>query len=80
MKIIQIIPAPTDMLAHFKNHDKDALRDKNGRAVAKHVPVCCLALVEYEEGECEVRPMIVTQYGLEFADDDIDSFLFMTQG
>ena len=78
-KIIQIIPAPDKMRAHFENTDPDALRDKNGNPVAMYAPVACLALVETENGDQEVKAMVTAhqQSNLVFVDEH-DEFLFLT--
>ena len=78
-KILQIIPAPEKMRAHFENHNPDALYDKSGTPVAAFAHVACFALVESPDGEQAVRALVTVhqQDNLEFA-ADIEGFLFLT--
>ncbi len=58
-RIIQIIPAPADMLLKYKEDDG---------SVSQYRPLC-LALVRHSEGADEVRIMVVDVCGMiDFAD------------
>lgn len=58
-RIIQIIPAPADMLLKYKEDDG---------SVSRYRPLC-IALVRYSEAADEVRIMAVGAYGMiDFAD------------
>ena len=60
--IIQIIPAPADMLLRYRDIDDNS-------EMERWRPLC-LALVQYEDGANEVRILDVEKYGvIEFADD-----------
>ena len=68
-KIIQIIPAPEKMAAHYDSGKKN----EDGITKATRIPIACLALVQCESGDTEVRPMIMTPDGYaEFATEDTD--------
>jgi len=49
-KIVQIIPAPSNMYALYEAKTIDQIKNK----------VVCLALIEYDDGEREVIPMDIT--------------------
>lgn len=55
-KIIQIIPAPEDFYAYFKNSDPQDDIEYG----PPHLRVVCLALVESSNGERSVKPMTAT--------------------
>lgn len=53
-KIVQIIPAISNMYALYKNQiDGDEMTEIKNKIV-------CLALIEYDDGEREVIPMDIT--------------------
>jgi len=64
-KIIQIIPAPSTMAAHYESvdHNGEKLRHEDGRLKSYRIPIACLALYEYDDGENEIRAMIMTSEG-----------------
>lgn len=61
-KILQIIPAPTNMYAMFEGDGK------TGSAY----PVACLALVQRSDGSRDVEPMIADGSCIEFAETSED--------
>lgn len=62
-RIIQIIPAPSDLLLRYKQDDGEMERWK---------PLC-IALVEYEDGGTEIKLVDVDMVGyIDFADDAND--------
>ena len=71
-RIIQIIPAPSDLEAIYLT----GLYDEQGHEHAYNEQVCALALVESADGYQEVRAMITVphQDGLVFA-SEAESFL-----
>lgn len=59
-KIIQIIPAPADMLLRYREDDGEKSRWR---------PLC-LALVEYEDGDTEIKLVDIDADGyIDFAED-----------
>ena len=52
-KILQIIPAPSGMTAEYRYVDEDGKRLDETYTL----PVCCLALIEYSNGEQDVMPV-----------------------
>ena len=79
-KIMQIIPAPRDVAAHFETDNVD----RQGRTVAARVPVACLALCECTDSTGtyqDVRAMVFVpqQDSLELA-GEVEGFLTITHG
>lgn len=75
-KILQIIPAQPQMIAHFV-YDGSPTNDQ-GQKIAKGIPVCCLALTEtsYKDGlKQEILPMIMNQDGYAEPAEDDDGFV-----
>lgn len=79
-KIIQIIPAPANMLAHYKatNAKPGEWRQVNGQPVAANMPIACLALIELASGDREVRAMTSCNEGYFELADEREDFLFVT--
>lgn len=58
-KIVQIIPAPADMLLRYREDDGE---------MSRYRPLC-LALVEYEDGGTEIKLMDIDSTGwIDYAD------------
>ena len=78
MKIIQIMPAPSGMSVQYSEHDAHSARVRLGNNVYARYPIACLALVEEDNGETKIKPMILENDGTFSAATDYPDLVSMS--
>jgi len=70
MRIIQIIPAPAGMAVQYSEYEANQARVRLDNSTYARYPIACLALVEDNDGNTSVKPMILEDDGtFKFATD-----------